>query len=172
MPGATSGIPGVTNPLGIEALRPVSGDVGDNITNVLFLIVFLASLTSLVIRFWRSRGDERQQMKWITYAAGAMFTMILLVSLLDAVGAHSILTKVANVITAGVFAGIPVAVGIAVLKYRLYDIDLIINRTLVYGSLTATLALVYFGLPPASHLTPLAADLGPCAPLFRVRTQS
>ena len=87
-PGATSGVRGVTNPLGIEALRPVSGNVGSDVTGVLLLIVFLASLVSLVVRFWRSRSEERQQMKWITYAAGAMFTMVLLVTLLDVVAAN------------------------------------------------------------------------------------
>jgi divalent metal cation (Fe/Co/Zn/Cd) transporter len=98
-----------------------------------------------VVRFWRSRGDERQQMKWITYAAGIMFTMVLLVTVLDVVAANSALAKVANPLTGAMFAGIPVAVGIAVLKYRLYDIDRIINRTLVYGTLTVMLAAVYFG---------------------------
>ncbi len=151
-PGATSGVRGVTNPLGIEALRPVAGPQTDEVTGVLLLTAFLASLVSLVVRFWRSRGEERQQMKWITYATGAIFTMILLVILLDVVflltlgaAASSALAKVADPLTGAMFAGIPVAVGIAVLKYRLYDIDVIINRTLVYGALTATLAAVYFG---------------------------
>jgi len=144
-PGATSGIRGIINPLGIEALRPWSGNLGDAVTGVLFLSVFLASLFCLVVRFWRSRGGERQQMKWITYAAAAMFTMIMLVTLVDVVAAPSPLAKVANTLTNAMFAGIPVAVGIAVLKYRLYEIDLIINRTLVYGSLTATLVALYFG---------------------------
>jgi hypothetical protein len=141
-PGAMSG---VTNPLGIEALRPVAGALGDFVTGMLLLVVVLASVVSLVVRFWRSRGDERQQMKWITYAAGIMFTMVLLVTVLDVVAANSALAKVANPLTGAMFAGIPVAVGIAVLKYRLYDIDRIINRTLVYGTLTVMLAAVYFG---------------------------
>jgi hypothetical protein len=144
-PGATSGVRGITNPLGIEALRPWSGKLGDIVTGMLFLSVFLVSLFCLVVRFWRSRGQERQQMKWITYAAGAMFAMVILVTLLDVVAAHSPLAKVANTLTNAMFAGIPVAVGIAVLKYRLYDIDRIINRTLVYGSLTAMLVLAYLG---------------------------
>jgi divalent metal cation (Fe/Co/Zn/Cd) transporter len=84
-------------------------------------------------------------MKWITYAAGAMFTMVLLVTLLDVVAANSALEKVMNPLTGAMFAGIPVAVGIAVLKYRLYDIDLLINRTLVYAPLTAMLVLIYVG---------------------------
>jgi hypothetical protein len=152
-PGATTGDPGVTNPLGIEALRPAAGALGDVVTGVLLLVVFLVSLASLVVRFWRSRGEERQQMKWITYAAVAMFAMVLLTTLLDTVAANSALAKVVSALTSAVFAGIPVAVGIAVLKYRLYDIDLIINRTLVYGSLTAVLALIYFGIVAATEAT-------------------
>jgi hypothetical protein len=151
-PGATSGVRGVINPLGIEALRPVAGPRADEVTGVLLLSAFLASLVSLVVRFWRSQGEERQQMKWITYATGAIFTMILLAILLDVVflltlgaAASSALAKVADPLTGAMFAGIPVAVGIAVLKYRLYDIDVIINRTLVYGALTATLVALYFG---------------------------
>jgi hypothetical protein len=69
-PGATSGVRGVTNPLGIEGLRPVAGALEDFVTGMLLLIVVLASVVSLMVRFWRSRGEERQQMKWITYAAG------------------------------------------------------------------------------------------------------
>jgi len=116
VPGATSGFRGVTNPLGIEALRPVAGALTDDVSGVLFLIAFLPSLVSLVVRFWRSRGEERQQMKWITFAAGVMFTMVVLVTLLDAAAASSALAKVADPLTSAVFASIPVAVGIAVLK--------------------------------------------------------
>jgi hypothetical protein len=139
-PGATSGVRGVTNPLGIEALHPVA-----EVTGVLLPIVFLASLLSLVVRFWRSRGEERQQMKWLTYAAATIFAMILLATLLDTVAANSALAKVGEPLTGAMFAGMPVAVGIAILKHRLYDIDLLINRTLVYGALTATLVAVYVG---------------------------
>ncbi len=144
VPGASSGVPGVTNPLGIEALRPVTGELGGIVTGVLFMPVFLASLASLVVRFWRSWGEERQQMKWLTYAAATMFAMILLgMPLGDSTS--STLLLIVDSLTSLVFAGIPVAVGIAVLRHRLYDIDIVINRTLVYGALTITLALVYFG---------------------------
>jgi hypothetical protein len=142
VPGKVSGVSGVTNPLGITALRPVIGVVESFL--LLFPVVVLLSVASLVVRFWRSRGEERQQMKWITYAAGAIFTMIVLTIVLDLVAANSALANVVGSLTGAVFAGIPVAVGIAILRYRLYEIDLIINRTLVYGFLTAMLALVYF----------------------------
>ncbi len=143
MPGQVSGVSGVTNPLGITALRPVLGVVESFL--LLFPVVVLLSVASLVVRFWRSRGEERQQMKWITYAAGAIFTMILVTIVLDVVAANLALANVVGSLTGAVFAGIPVAVGIAILRYRLYEIDIIINRTLVYGALTALLVAVYVG---------------------------
>jgi divalent metal cation (Fe/Co/Zn/Cd) transporter len=130
----------ITNPLGLAALRPANGAL-----EVVMAVLLLSSLVSLVVRFRRSQGREYQQMKWITYAAGTMFTMVVLVTVLDLIAANSALAKVANPLTGAMFAGIPVAVGIAVLRYRLYEIDRIINRTLVYGALTVMLALIYFG---------------------------
>jgi hypothetical protein len=141
MPGEVSEVQGVNNPLGIEALRPVLRSVEWVLIWMLPVVVFL-SMASLVVRFWRSRGEEREQMKWLTYAVATMAVMILITNVLDA---DSRLFVVADTLTSLVFAGIPVAAGIAVLKYRLYEIDLIINRTLVYGSLTVTLVLVYLG---------------------------
>jgi hypothetical protein len=117
----------------------VAGKLGSDVAWVRLLIAFLVSLVRLVVRFWRSRDEERQQMKSITSAAGAMFTMVLLVTLLDVVAANSALAKVASPLTGAMFAGMPVAEGIAVFEYCLYDIDLLINRTLVYGSLTVVL---------------------------------
>ncbi len=142
MPGEVSDVSGVANPLGIEGLRPVLRVV-EVVMVWMFPVVVFLSAASLVVRFWRSRGEERQQMKWLTYAVAAMAVMILLTNLLDAT--NSVLYPVVDTFTALVFAGIPVAAGIAVLKYRLYEIDAIINGTLVYGSLTAMLVLVYLG---------------------------
>jgi hypothetical protein len=99
-------------------------------------------VASLVVRFRRSSGEERQQMKWLTYAAAAYFATLLLVMSLPA---DSAWYRAVDSLSTLVLAGLPVAVGIAILKYRLYEIDLIINRTLVYGSLTVMLALIYFG---------------------------
>ena len=142
MPGEVSEVPGVTNPLGIEALRPVLRVV-EVVMLWMFTVVIFLSAASLVVRFWRSRGEERQQMKWLTYAVAALLGMILLTNVLDAT--DSALFEVVDTLTAVVFGGIPLATAIAVLKYRLYDIDILINRTLVYGALTVLLASAYVG---------------------------
>jgi hypothetical protein len=99
------------------------------------LVTLAASGLSLVLRLRRSRGDERQQLKWLVY------TVVLVVFLLPT----SLLLVGDGSLGALMLPLIPISVGIAILKYRLYDIDLIVNRTLVYGSLTATLVLVYIG---------------------------
>ncbi len=130
----------IANPLGINALQSIKG----LINNILFVTVFAVafiSATSLVLRFRRSRGQERQQIKWLAYATSAIIVWFLTNWPIEA--AFPVLfTVVDNLLFS---FGIPVAIGIAIFRYRLYDIDLIINRTLVYGALTATLALVYVG---------------------------
>src|SRR5215203_3397062 len=142
-PGIGGDVPGIVNPLGIEALQPLDRVTQiDIILAVLLLVIVLCSVASLVVRFWRSSGEERQQMKWLTYAAAAYFATLLLVMSLPA---DSAWYRAVDSLSTLVLAGLPVAVGIAILKYRLYEIDLIINRTLVYGSLTLMLALIYFG---------------------------
>ena len=87
-------------------------------------------------------------MKWLTYAAAAYFATLLLVMSLPA---DSAWYRAVDALSTLVLAGLPVAVGIAILKYRLYEIDLIINRTLVYGALTAMLVAVYVGGVTATH---------------------
>jgi hypothetical protein len=142
-PGVGGDVPGVVNPLGVEALRLLDRvPQVDIILAVVLLVSVLCSVASLVVRFRRSDGEERQQMKWLTYAAAANFATLLLVMSLPA---DSAWYPAVNTLSNLVLAGLPVAVGIAVLRYRLYDIDRIINRTLVYGSLTVMLALIYFG---------------------------
>src|ERR671921_574542 len=142
-PGVGGDLPGVVNPLGIEALRSLDRVTQiDIILPVLLITIVLCSVASLVVRFRRSSGEERQQMKWLTYAAAAYFATLLLVMSLPV---DSAWYRAVDLLSNLVVAGLPVAVGVAILKYRLYDIDLIINRTLVYGCLTLMLALVYFG---------------------------
>jgi hypothetical protein len=126
----------IDNPIGIEGLGypedlPVFG-----LLNGLVIVGLVGAVVSVVVRFWRSRGVERQQMKWFVYAAALILVAPAVDQLPDVIN---------GVWLALVLIATSTAIGIAVLRYRLYDIDVVINRTLVYGSLTAILVAVYFG---------------------------
>jgi hypothetical protein len=128
----------VRNPLGLESR--IMGLLYE-ILNITFPLLIVASGLAAIARFRRSRGDERQQLKWFAYAVAVMtvvFVVWFALALAGLVTPSSLMYDVP-------LLGLPVATGIAILKYRLYDIDLIINRTLVYATLTGTLGLVYFG---------------------------
>jgi hypothetical protein len=132
-------LPGYDNPIGLP------GAAGQFLTRATesglaagsFVVLVVVSFALLVVRFGRARGVERQQLKWLVYSASmaAATTFILPVYWFTA----GILTWLS------VWA-IPVAIGVAILRYRLYDIDRLVNRTLVYGLLTATLGLGYAGI--------------------------
>jgi peptidoglycan/LPS O-acetylase OafA/YrhL len=94
-----------------------------------------------VVRFRRARGEERQQLKWFTYGAGVL-ALLLAVS----AASQALTARVPDLVIAAALAAPPLAIGIAVLRYRLYDIDRLINRTLVYGALTVLLGLIYAGI--------------------------
>jgi hypothetical protein len=126
----------IDNPIGIEGLAnvehlPVFGVLGG-----LLFVGVIGAVASVVVRFRRSRGVEREQMKWFVWAVAPILVIPIGDYLPGLIG---------SVVFAGVLIALPTAIGIAVFKYRLYDIDVIINRTLVYGSLSATLVMVYFG---------------------------
>jgi hypothetical protein len=105
------------------------------------LLVGLGAVISVFVRFRRAKGDERQQIKW--FAAAAALTLVWIIVLGQSTrGLPEAIVALSGLL---VIPSIPIATGIAILRYRLYDIDIIINRTLVYGSLTLMLALVYFG---------------------------
>jgi hypothetical protein len=100
----------------------------------------VASAGSLIVRMRRAGTVERQQIKWLAYGGAVVVGTIF------ASGFVSIWSVPLSILIISVaLLGLPVFTGIAILRYRLYDIDIIINRTLVYGSLTLMLALVYFG---------------------------
>ncbi len=126
----------ISNPIGIRALGTVEQSIAGSVLSVLFVCSLAGALASLVVRFRRSEGEERQQLKWFTYAGG-------LVALLPIIFVIPLPGVTSDLIFAFVLAFLPIATGIAILKYRLYGIDVIINRTLVYGILTLSLALVY-----------------------------
>ena len=147
-PGRLPDLGGVRNPFGLEQY-PWVGDVTQSVILLLPLCI-LASALSLVLRFHRSGGEEREQIKWLAFAASIMglgFSSFVIPGIIvpDATGGANTLWEnlLEDAVTLG-FAGVPVAVGFAVLRYRLYDIDVIINRALVYGSLTVLLAATYF----------------------------
>jgi hypothetical protein len=136
-PGPVEYYPQFQNPLGLAGAGPAL----DLIVQVAFVVLAAGVLTaagSLILRWRRARGVERQQMKWLAYAAAMLVVAQVGASLLPRT-----LFLVVTVVAALLF---PAATGIAVVRYRLYEIDRIINRTLVYGLLTATLGLVYAGL--------------------------
>jgi hypothetical protein len=148
-PGRMPDLGGVRNPFGLEEY-PWVAEAAQGVTLLLPLCI-LASAFSLVLRFVRSGGEQREQIKWLAFAAlvsGLGASSVVIPSIIlsnDAGGTDPLwmnLLEDAEVLS---LAGLPVAVGVAILRYRLYEIDRIINRTLVYGSLTAMLALVYFG---------------------------
>ncbi|MDQ3436157.1 MAG: hypothetical protein ACR2FR_07385 [Rubrobacter sp.] len=127
----------VRNPLGLES--EIMGLVYE-LFNYTFPLLIVASGAAVIVRFRRSRGDERQQLKWFAYAVAVMVVVFLIWFSLVLTG----LVPPSSLMYELPLIGLPVATGIAILKYRLYDIDFIVNRTLVYGSLTLVLALMYF----------------------------
>jgi hypothetical protein len=127
----------IENPIGIVGLAPVEElPVFGGILFVLLILSTVGAAASVMARFRRSRGIERQQLKWFLYAVAFIPAQFAL----DYVPGFG-----GDVVFGLVIFGLPSAIGIAVLRYRLYDIDLIINRTLVYGALTISLALTYVG---------------------------
>ena len=104
------------------------------------IVAMLAAVASLLLRFRRSRGEEQQQLKWVVYGGSLPLAINVATQLATGFSETSFLLLVDAV---GVLA-LPVATGVAVLKYRLYEIDLIINRTLVYLVLTTALGVSYF----------------------------
>ncbi|MDQ3604161.1 MAG: hypothetical protein M3385_09935 [Actinomycetota bacterium] len=135
--GPLEDFPQIANPYGVDS--PVVGMVG-----VAGALVaggsMVASAVSLIVRMRRAGSEQRQQIKWLAYGGAVVVGTIF-------VGGLVILwsVPVSIVIMSVALLGLPVFTGIAIVRHHLYDIDLLINRTLVYGSLTLMLALVYFG---------------------------
>jgi hypothetical protein len=138
-PGRIS--PGIENPLAPGGAAGEVFELLSSVTDALALPAFALAVAGLAVRLWRSRGVERQQIKWFAYCA-ALVGAGLGASVLLPGGPAADLAFLVGLLALG---GLPVAAGIAILKYRLYDIDFIVNRTLVYGPLSAILALIYVG---------------------------
>ena len=126
--------------------------VGRNIHESAMLVAFVAGAASLALRLRRARGDERAQLKWFAYASLVLACVLVMLDIIFVLPVRQSLDPNAPPAPPGLFfgvpfglalAGVPVAAGVAILKYRLYDIDLLINRTLVYAGLTACVVGIY-----------------------------
>jgi hypothetical protein len=139
-PGRLEDYPRVDNPLGAGGL---AGDVSTVLLNAgfpLFSVAALLAAASLVVRYRRSRSIERQQLKWMAAAAAIVVLSWLVSGTLDwgfGIDISAILPLA--------LLGLPAAAAVAVLRYRLYDLDLVVNRALVYGGLSVALAGTYIG---------------------------
>lgn len=134
------------NPFGIPGGGPAM-DALLNLAGVAVMFAIVAALASLAMRFHRSSGLLRQQLKWIVYATG-FFVVAVLASfaLYLRLGQADLATQIGATVTGFGFLGIALGATVAILHYRLYDIDLIIHRTLVYALLTASVLAVYIGI--------------------------
>ncbi len=142
-PGRLFAYPTVENPFGLAEPFGRIAIVANDITDLAAMPVFLVSLASMVSRLRGAQGRERLQLKWITYAASLTATSFAAAFAADLLTDSRAASDALFLLGVVGFASIPVAAGVAILRHKLYDIDRIINRTLVYGALTAALALVY-----------------------------
>jgi hypothetical protein len=153
-PGTIDDSGGVRNPYGLESQPWLEGAA--NAVLFVFLGCVLASVASLLLRYRRSVGERRQQIKWMAFAAsvvgfgfvGAMASGLAAFAFAPELWRGDNPPLWFDLLFSVVllsFGGVPIAVGIAVLRHRLYDIDVIINRALVYGTLTVLLAAIYSG---------------------------
>ncbi len=135
----------LANPTGLQALAAISRALG--LANGGTVLAMLGSAFALIWRFLRTTGEERQQIKWVAYVAGLLGLTMLLVGVTNSVPPVRWLAGWINLFLLVLLAfGIPAAAAVAILKYRLYDIDLVINRSLVFGAMAAFITAVYVAI--------------------------
>jgi hypothetical protein len=156
-PGRLEDYPRVDNPVGLGGAAGYALEVFQFIGFPLFALAAIASMASLVVRFRRSHGVERQQLKWMAAASALVVAAWLVNAFFDQVIGEDV-----SLILPLALLALPAAATTAILRYRLYDLGLVVNRTLVYGALTATLAGAYIGtvLLLQLALEPLTSDSG------------
>jgi signal transduction histidine kinase len=134
----------VDNPIGLPGMYEAG-----NVLSGSFFLLLGVGLASLVVRLRRSRGDQREQVKWVAFSAGLIVAAFVLYLIAYVAAGGTTDTALANGLETLIILGVmsvPVAVAIGILKYHLYDIDVVISKTLVYGVLAAFIALVYIGI--------------------------
>ena len=135
----------IANPMGIEDLAAPWNLTVFVVLEILFTVGVCGAAASVMVRLRRSRGVECRQLEWFAYVIALFFGGAMLTGIASDVSAVGWLGNVSFVTSMTGLVCLPIAVGIAVLRHHLYDIDIIINRTVVYGSLTLMLLLVYLG---------------------------
>jgi hypothetical protein len=136
-----NGVWSLPNPIGFIPVEVVNG-TPMIVWGIGLITVVISSVVSLYVRYRRAQEVERQQIKWLLYA-GALFAAVYTLAVFPA--NESAFSVLANLLFVASILAMPVAIAVAILRYRLYDIDIIIRRTLQYTLLTGLLALVYFG---------------------------
>ena len=145
-PGSITDFATLTNPVGVDGLRPLRGMPFDAAVPAFLLL----SAASVVARFRRSHGVERQQVKWFAWSGAMLVLLIVTAGIVETLqggpgGGSAAFETIGPLAFAAALSGLPITAGIAILRHRLYDIDRLINRTLVYGALTAVLVAAYLG---------------------------
>lgn len=137
----TAEYPVLDNPYEITALGGVATAI-QTISAMALLVVAVASFASLILRMRRAGSRERQQLKWLLFSVALVVVVMMVATIFESLGTE----QVGNLLVGVASCAVPVAIGVAILRYRLYDIDIIVNRTLVYGLLTLVLGLCYFAI--------------------------
>src|ERR671911_615592 len=141
--GPVEGLGPIRNPLGMEGFSNVYNSI---LFTMVATFLLVAAASSVFMRLRRANGVERQQIKWFAYSAAATVIGLVLAEIIpDVIDVPLWFERIGYAILLSLIPAIPISIGIAILRYRLYDIDLIINRTLVYGSLTTVLVGLYVG---------------------------
>jgi hypothetical protein len=161
LPGPLDNASYVDNPFALP-LGPMTSDQR-SIAYYPFILAVAVSIAPLVLRFRESTGEQRQQIKWLAWSAACLGASFLLVPLGQSGLVGSAGLKAVQIVNVLAFVGIPIAAGLAVLRYRLWDIDRIVSRTVSYALLTAVLVAIYAGgvLGVQALVSPLARSIDP-----------
>jgi hypothetical protein len=154
LPGRLSEQTPIANPFGLAGTAGAAVTVLFSVGLALHVASLVAALVSLVLRFRSSRGVERQRLRWVAAGAAAAVAGLLLSTLI----ALRVVPGAANVLVYAALLCLPVAIAVAVLRYRLWDLDRLVSRTVTYGVVTALLVAPYLLILPA--VTRLAGDAG------------
>jgi hypothetical protein len=146
-----AGFESVDNPFGVADSLHGLFLIAAGLSGLGILMSVLACVVSMIVRFRRSRGTEREQVKWLAFAASLIAVLGLIEIVGEAMNPPEELRRIVQLVLAGSISALPIAAGIAILRYRLYDIDRLISRTIAYTIVTGLLAAGYAGMVLLLH---------------------